>query len=277
MSVLAPLSHALAAVLAGAHHVLSFVGPNVSWLLAIAAVVVLVRLALLPLTIRGVRHSHAAARARPQLQALTKKYAKKNSSKSPSQADVMAMMEERRKINEEHGVPRFAMLAAFAQLPIFLALYHLLSDVSRNNAVGAMNDSLVSSLGAATFLGTPLTGHGYLSGDTTHLVITLGLAATAAAVSYLSQRLWVLPNMVRADLPESMVRMQELMPVISAGGMLLAGSSVPLALLVYWVISGLWTAGQASVIHRWFPTPGSPAAARAEKRHEKRAVLTAAR
>jgi YidC/Oxa1 family membrane protein insertase len=174
----------------------------------------------------------------------------------------MAMMEERRKINEEHGVPRFAMLAAFAQLPIFLALYHLLSDVSRNNAVGAMNDSLVASLGKATFLGTPLTGHGYLSGDTTHLVITLGLAATAAAVSYLSQRLWVLPNMVRADLPESMVRMQELMPVISAAGMLLAGSSVPLALLVYWVISGLWTAGQAAVIHRWFPTPGSPAAER---------------
>lgn len=277
MSVLAPLSHALAAVLAGAHHVLTFAGDNASWLLAIAAVVVLVRLALLPLTIRGVRHSHASARARPQLQALTKKYSKKSASGSPSQADVMAMMAERRKINEEHGVPRFAMLAAFAQLPIFLALYHLLSDVSRNNAVGAMNDSLVASLGSATFLGTELTGRGYLSGDTTHLVITLGLAATAAAVSYLSQRLWVLPNMVRADLPESMVRMQELMPVISAGGMLLAGSSVPLALLVYWVISGLWTAGQAAAIHRWFPTPGSPAAERAEKRHEKRAVLTAAR
>ncbi|MFE6646846.1 membrane protein insertase YidC [Nocardioides sp. NPDC057772] len=262
MSVLAPLSHALAAALAGAHHVLAFVGPNVSWLLAIAAVVVLVRLVLLPLTIRGVRHAHASARARPQLQELTKRYQKQAAKGSPSQADVMAMMEERRKINEEHGVPRFAMLAAFAQLPIFLALYHLLSDVSRSNAVGAMNDSLVHSLGAATFLGTPLTGHGYLSGDTTHVVITLALAATAAAVSYLSQRLWVLPNMVRADMPESMLRIQELMPVISAGGMLLAGSTVPLALLVYWVISGLWTAGQVAVIHRWFPTPGSPAAER---------------
>jgi len=262
MSVLAPLSHALAAVLAGAHDVLSFAGSNVSWLLAIAAVVVLVRLALLPLTIRGVRHAHAAARARPQLQALTKKYQKQTAKGSASQADVMAMMEERRKINEEHGVPRFALLAAFAQLPIFLALYHLLSDVSRQHAVGAMGDSLVASLGAATFLGAPLTGHGYLSGDTTHLVITLGLAATAAAVSYLSQRLWALPNMVRADMPESMLRIQELMPVISAGGMLIAGSTVPLALLVYWVVSGLWTAGQAAVIHRWFPTPGSPAAER---------------
>ncbi|GGR47851.1 YidC/Oxa1 family membrane protein insertase [Nocardioides luteus] len=260
MSVLAPLSHALAAALAGAHHVLTFAGSDASWLLAIAAVVVLVRLVLLPLTIRGVRHAHASARARPQLQALTKKYTEKNAKSSPTQADMMAMMEERRKINEEHGVPRFAMLAAFAQLPIFLALYHLLFDVSRDTAVGAMNDSLVSSLGAATFLGTPLTGHGYLSGDTTHLVITLGLAATAALVSYVTQRLWVLPNMVRTGMPDSMLRIQELMPVISAGGMLLAGSSVPLALLVYWVISGLWTAGQAAVIHRWFPTPGSPAA-----------------
>ena len=262
MSVLAPVSHALAAALAGAHHVLAFAGDNASWLLAIAAVVVLVRLVLLPLTIRGVRTAHASARARPQLQALTKKYQKQTSKSSPTQADMMAMMEERRKINEEHGVPRFAMLAAFAQLPIFLALYHLLSDVSRSNSVGAMSDSLVASLGNATFLGAPLTGHGYLSGDTTHLVITLGLAATAAAVSFLSQRLWVLPNMVRADMPDSMIRMQELMPVISAGGMLLAGSTVPLALLVYWVISGLWTAGQAAVIHHRFPTPGSPAAER---------------
>ncbi|MEI7055273.1 membrane protein insertase YidC [Nocardioides sp. CCNWLW239] len=262
MSVLAPLSHALAAVLAAAHHVLSFAGDNASWLLAIAAVVVLVRLALLPLTVRSVRFAHASARARPQIQALTKKYQKQTAKGSPSQADMMAMMEERRRINEEHGVPRFAMLAAFAQIPIFLALYHLLSDVSRNTSVGAMNDSLVDSLGAATFLGTPLTGHGYLTGDTAHLVITLGLAATAALVSYLSQRLWVLPNMVRADMPESMIRMQELMPVISAGGMLLAGSTVPLALLVYWVISGLWTACQTAVIHHWFPTPGSPAAER---------------
>ena len=262
MSILAPLTHALAAVLAGAHHVLAFAGDNASWLLAIAAVVVLVRLALLPLTIRGVRTSHASSRARPQIQALTKKYAKRSKSGRMESDDMMAMMAERKQINEEHGVPRFAMLAAFAQLPIFLALYHLLSDVSRNTAVGAMSDTLVASLGAATFLGAPLTGRGYLSGDTTHLVITLGLAASAALVSYLSQRLWVLPNMVRADMPESMIRIQELMPVISAAGMLIAGSTVPLALLVYWVISGLWTAGQAAVIHRWFPTPGSPAAER---------------
>ena len=38
------------------------------------------------------------------------------------------------------------------------------------------------------------------------------------------------------------------------------------ALLVYWACSGAWTLAQSAVITRWFPTPGTPAAARAALR-----------
>ena len=71
MSVLTPLSHALAAVVAAAHAGFSSLGADpasgTTWVLCIAAVVVAVRLALLPLAVHGVRLAHASARARPPL------------------------------------------------------------------------------------------------------------------------------------------------------------------------------------------------------------------
>ena len=59
MSVLEPVSHALASLIAAAHVGLTSLGAGpaagTTWLLCIAAVVVTVRLALLPLVVHGVR------------------------------------------------------------------------------------------------------------------------------------------------------------------------------------------------------------------------------
>lgn len=54
------------------------------------------------------------------------------------------------------------------------------------------------------------------------------------------------------------------MPALSALGLLVAAGAVPVALLAYWLCNALWTLGQAAVVWRWFPTPGSPAALRRE-------------
>ena len=43
--------------------------------------------------------------------------------------------------------------------------------------------------------------------------------------------------------------------------LVVAGGVAPVALLVYWVCNSTWTLGQTAVIARWFPTPGSAAAA----------------
>jgi YidC/Oxa1 family membrane protein insertase len=104
MSVLDPFSHALAAVIAATHAGLAAVGANpvssTTWVLCIVAVVVLVRLALLPLAIHGVRQAHAAARARPQLRELTQRYRNRKDSDS-----LRAYTEGRRRIAAEHNCP----------------------------------------------------------------------------------------------------------------------------------------------------------------------------
>lgn len=261
MSVLDPVSHALAALLEATHAALLWLGADPSsgatWVLCVAGVLIAVRIALLPLVVHGVRQAHAAARARPQLADLSKRY------RNRKDADAMrSFMKERRRIAAEHGVSQFSVLPVLIQVPIWVALYHVLSNVTAGVAVGAMNPHLVASLGAATLLGLPLAERGYLGGGWPHLAVVGGLVVTAAVLSYVTQKFLIAPNTVLTDVPDVISRTQQLMPALSVVGLLVAGGAVPVALLVYWVCNSVWTLGQSAVIWRWFPTPGSPAAAR---------------
>jgi len=261
MSLLDPVSHALAALIAAAHTGLTHVGADptagTTWLLCIAAVVVTVRVAMLPLVAHGVRLAHASARARPHLQDLARRYKNRTDRES-----ARRLMEERRGIAAEHGLPRLGCLPMLVQLPIWLALYHLLADVAAGVPVGAMSPELVGSLGAATLLGVPLADRGYLGAGAAHLAVVAGMAVVAATLSYVTQRYFVAPNTVTDGLPEAMATAQQMLPALSALGLLVAGGLVPAALLAYWVCNSLWTLSQSAIIWRWFPTPGSPAADR---------------
>lgn len=259
MSVLDPLSHALAVVVSAAHAALTVLGADpasgTTWVLCIAAVVLVVRVALLPLAVRGVRQAHAAARARPHLQALARRYRDRQ-----DPASLRAYLDERRRISAEHHLSRWGFVPLLVQLPIWWALYHLLAHVAAGVPVGALTVALVTSFGAATFLGIPLTTHGYLGAGWLHLAVVAGLAGLAAILSFVSQRYFVLPNTVLSDVPVVVSQIQHLMPALSALGLVVAAGVVPVALLVYWVCNQAWTLSQAAVVWRWFPTPGSPAA-----------------
>jgi YidC/Oxa1 family membrane protein insertase len=261
MSLLDPLSHALAAIIAAAYAAITTLGADPAsgstWVLCIATLVAVVRVAMLPLVIHGVRQAHAGARARPQLQALAQRYRNRRDPDS-----LRAYSQERRRIAAEHDMSALGCLPMLVQVPIWLALYHLVADVAAGTPVGAVDAGLVASLGTATLLGVPLAAHGYLGGGPVHLVVVAGLAATAALLSYVTQRCLVAPNTVLTDLPETMARVQQLIPAVSAVGLLVAGGVVPVALLVYWVCNSTWTLGQSAIVWRWFPTPGSPAALR---------------
>ncbi|HEY3200057.1 MAG TPA: hypothetical protein VGK55_05905 [Actinomycetes bacterium] len=97
----------------------------------------------------------------------------------------------------------------------------------------------------------------------THLAVVAGLAGTAAILSYVTEKYLIAPNTVLTDIPEVMAGTQQMMPAISAIGLVVAGGVVPVALLVYWVCNAAWTLGQSAVVWHWFPTPGSPTATRA--------------
>lgn len=259
MSVLTPFSHALAWIIAAVHSALTALGAAPSagptWVLCIAATVVVVRLALLPLAVHGARQARAAAEARPQLQALAKRYRDRRDPES-----VRRFMEERRRIAADHGLSGWAWLAMLAQVPILFALYRLLTDVAAGSSVGALHAGLVASLGAATLLGVPLAGRGYLGAGFVHFAVVAGLAGVAALLSYVTQRYVVTSATASGDVHDAVLRLQQVMPALSALGLIVAGGVVPVALLVYWLCNSTWTLGQTAALRRWIPAPGAATA-----------------
>ncbi|QWC86473.1 membrane protein insertase YidC [Nocardioidaceae bacterium] len=265
MSLLDPLSHALAQTLHLAHAGLTALGPDPAsglvWTASVAVLVVTVRLLLLPFAVHGVRTAHAAARARPQLRALAETYRERQ-----DPASVRAYAEERRRVAAEHRLSPWGCLPVLVQVPIWFALFHLLSDLAAGTPVGAVDTGLVASFGAATLVGVPLAQHGYAGLDVTHLAVIAGLAAAAATLSFVTQRFLVLPNAVPYDGGTVMTQVLQAMPLLSAVALLVTSAFVPVALLVYWVVNSSWTLLQTAVVVRWWPTPGSPAAQRAALR-----------
>jgi YidC/Oxa1 family membrane protein insertase len=93
-------------------------GGSMGW--AIAVVSLVVRVALLPLTLRiavkALRTQHALRQLQPELEALRRRYKK----------DQRRLLEETAKLYEKHGVSVFdgrSLLATLLQLPVFIGLF----------------------------------------------------------------------------------------------------------------------------------------------------------
>lgn len=259
--MLDPLKNVLSILMSAAHGLATDLGADpggaLAWCLSIAAIVAVVRTLLLPITVQQVRNARRMALARPHLQELAQRY------KGRTDADSLrAMMEERRAVSAEHGVSRLGCLPVLLQLPVWFALYHLVSDVAAGSTVGAMDASQVRLFDAARLFGVGLSDSGFLDHSGSHLSVVLTLGGLAAAVSFITQRFFVLPNTTTEGMPEAMQQATRVMPTVSALGLLAAGAFVPVGLLVYWVLSQAWTLVQSFVAWRWFPSPGTPAAQR---------------
>lgn len=257
--MLDPLKSVLSALMSAVHALVTQLGADpggaVGWCMSIAAIVVVVRSLVLPITIHQVRNAHRMAAARPHLQELAQRYKGRTDRDS-----VREMIEERRAVSAEHGVSRLGCLPVLIQIPIWIALYHLLSDVAGGSSVGFLGPDQVAAFDRAQIFGVGLSDSGFLGHGGVHLAVVVGLGALAAVFSFVTQHFFVLPNTTTEGMPESMQQATRLMPTLSAVGMLVAATVVPVALLVYWVCSQLWTLGQQLVISRRFPTPGTPAA-----------------
>jgi YidC/Oxa1 family membrane protein insertase len=266
-ALLSPVTNAVAAVLAATHDAVGALGLTPgsagAWLLAVLLLVVAVRTVLLPVTIHGVRSSHARAHAAPQLRELRQRYAG-----SRDLEQLTAMRAEQKAIHAEHGVSGWSLAPALLQLPLFYALYRVVSDLTAGHSVGALDAGLVASASAASVAGLHLTSHlGPTLGSSLPAgLVMVAVALGAALLSLLAQRWFVLPTTNVADLPEGMATVQRLMPWLGAVGVLAAAAFVPAGLIVYWLLNNAWTFAQQGLIWRFAPTPGSPAAARREAR-----------
>jgi len=238
------------------------------WVAAIISLVVVVRICLIPLFVRQIKSQRNLNILQPQMKEIQRKY--KN--------DKQKQQEELMKLYKETGTnPLASCLPLLVQSPFFLALYHVLSYVSRGIPVGVIKGPALVSAHNATFLGAPISATFAHAHDTNTRIVALVLIVLMTATTFTTQRQLMTKNMA-TNVDNPLANQQKLLLYVFPGMYAIFGLNFPIGVLIYWFTTNLWTMGQQFVVIRRSPTPGSPAFEARERRlAEKQARKDAAK
>jgi YidC/Oxa1 family membrane protein insertase len=221
-SPLTPLEHIARHSLNWLHFSVGF-----TWAWSIVALTVIVRMALVPLTVKQIHSMQNLQRYAPQMKEIQKKY----------KQDKQKQNEELMKFYRENQInPAASCLPMLVQLPVFIALYYSLRAFAREPA--ALHPGSLSWLHFIPSIADPTTAHwgGYVL-----LVVYVGsqMASTlfmATTVDKMQRRLFMV------------------MPLI----FVFVIAHFPAGLVLYWVTTNLWTVGQGLITRRLVPKTPAP-------------------
>jgi YidC/Oxa1 family membrane protein insertase len=231
------MSHVLALIAANpltplehvARHVLNWLHFSVglSWAWSIVALTVIVRMLLVPLTVRQIHSMQNLQRYAPQMKEIQKKY----------KQDKQKQNEELMKFYKENQInPAASCLPMLVQLPVFLGLYYALKHFSREPA--ALHPGNLSFLHFIPSIADHTTSHwgGFVL---LFVYVTSQMASTffmATTADKLQRRLFMI------------------MPVV----FVFVIAHFPAGLVLYWVTTNLWTVGQGLITRRLVPKTIAP-------------------
>lgn len=269
--ILNPLEVAVSWILVQAHALLSLVlKPNAgnTWALSIVALVIVMRILLIPLFVKQIKAQRNLQLIQPQLKEIQVKYA----------GDREKQSQELMKLYSETGTNPFSScLPILAQAPIFFALYTVLQGIAQKFPEGVFTwdqykDLLLVAHDArvfdvplyATFLNADETPN---PGSTRVFAVIMVILMTVTM--FITQRQLIVKN-IAADNP--IVQQQKVLlyvfPLLFAVG----GVGFPIGVLVYWLTTNIWSMGQQFYVIRNNPSPGSPAYAAWEERKRKKQI-----
>lgn len=257
-AIMQPLYWAVSGIIVLWHSLFSplfGVDSGLTWTLSIIGLTVVIRTLMMPLYAKQLNSSRAMQALQPKIQELQSKHG----------ADRERLGQETMKLYQEEGVsPTASCVPLLIQLPIFWALFNVLNGAARGIARGhffVQNSQLVESLSNATIFGAELSG--------TFLPINDGFGATQVLTLILVIAMTLLLffqqlHMMRRNMPPSafegpMGQQQKIMLYLMPAMYIFIGPNIPVGVLIYWMISNLWTLAQQYIIIRNYPTPGTPA------------------
>ena len=275
-TLLWPLKVAVAWVMVTIHKALVLIGfpdgPGIAWVLSIIGLTIVVRLLIMPLFVKQIRASRGMQLLQPELQALQAKYKGKKDPESRQR-----MNEEMMALYRKHGTnPMASCLPILVQMPIFFALFRVLASLGAvaggtygRPSIGPLTQQLAEQVQASSVFGASLSSSFLHSGDNTQVkIVTVAMIVIMSVTQWYTMAQLSMKNMstdsLNSDNP--MIRSQRMMlyvmPVIFA----VSGVNFQIGVLVYWVVSNLWTMGQQFFTIRNMPAPGSEA----EKKYRAR-------
>lgn len=248
-----------------------------TWTLSIVGLVIVIRIALIPLFVKQIKSQRNLQIIQPQMKEIQKKYA----------GDREKQSQEMMKLYRETGTnPLSSCLPIILQAPIFFALFSVLQGIAMYNpndpnyvapGVFAWDQyaDLLPLAHNAEIFGVPLYGT-FLNADetpnpTATRVLAVILVILMTATTFITQRQLIVKNSA-PDNP--MVRQQKILLYVFPLIFAVSGVNFPIGVLIYWFTTNLWSMGQQFWVIRNNPQPGTPAF---EARERRRAAKAAAK
>ena len=223
--MLLPFAHILTPLENILRDVLKWLGPHgtigLTWSWSIVALTVIVRLLLVPLTVRQIHSMQNLQRHAPQMKEIQKKY----------KTDKKRQQEELMKFYRENNInPASSCLPLVAQFPVFISLYLLLKHFPYLPGDNLMWLGLVNITAKASVGWGPL-------------LVAVYVVSQLASSYYMS---------ATAD------RSQRIMLMVLPFAFIPFIIHFKIGLVLYWMTTNLWTVGQGLITRRLMPSPAAP-------------------
>jgi YidC/Oxa1 family membrane protein insertase len=216
-NVLDPLERVMRSILDFFH---SSIG--LPWAWSIVALTILVRIVLVPLTVRQIHSMQSLQAHAPQMKEIQKKY----------KGDRQKLNEELMKFYKENNInPAASCLPMVAQLPVFFALYLTLKHYSHE-----------------------------IHGSWLHIVPDISDKASAHWSGWVLLFVYAGSQIASTYfMGTTMDKTQRTIMMILPLAFLTVVSRFPMGLTLYWMTTNLWTVGQGLVTRRLVPRTPAPA------------------
>ncbi|MBA0052818.1 membrane protein insertase YidC [Streptomyces sp. AJS327] len=260
-TILGPLYTVVSWIIVQFHSLFSLVFHEDSgwaWGLSIIFLVVLIRIALIPLFVKQIKATRNMQAIQPRMKAIQERY----------KSDKQRQSEEMMKLYKETGTnPLSSCLPILAQSPFFIALFQVLNHIAGNRPVGVLDASQVDSARNANIFGAPIAAK-FMDGSekvaelqsslTDVRVVTVIMIVLMSLSQFYTQRQMMTKN-VDLTVKTPFMQQQKLLMYIFPVMFAVFGINFPVGVLVYWLTTNVWTMGQQMYVIKRNPTPGSRA------------------
>jgi len=219
-NLLQPLEDAMTWLLEQFHYNL-----HLPWAWAIVATTIVVRIALVPLTVRQIHSMQSMQRHAPEMKEIQRKY----------KGDRQKLNEELMKFYKEKNInPASSCLPLLAQFPIFIGLFYTLRAFAKNPPAGDL-----SWLHFVPSIAEKANSH--WSG---YVLLVVYVTSQLASTYFMSGSMQQSQRILMMFLPFAFI------PFIL---------HFPAGLVLYWMTTNLWTVGQGLITRRLIPKVTPPA------------------
>jgi YidC/Oxa1 family membrane protein insertase len=224
--LLEPLEDLLRHILNGLHSI------GLPWAWAIVALTIIVRMLLVPLTVKQIHSMQNMQAHAPQMKEIQRKY----------KHDRQKQNEELMKFYRENNInPASSCLPLLAQFPIFIGLFYTLRHFAKHPPAG--------DLSWLHFL--PNVAHKASSHWSGWVMLAVYVASQLASTYFMSGTMQKSQRVLMMVLPFAFI------PFIV---------NFPAGLVLYWMTTNLWTVGQGLITRRLMPKVAPPAAPKRSSR-----------